>query len=83
MTNYIFLPPPGYGHVNPTLALAHEIVQRGQDVIYYLPEPFREAVQVTGALFRPYDSKLMKNLHPTVMVEECRHVLRQVLDLSC
>ncbi|QBD78901.1 glycosyl transferase [Ktedonosporobacter rubrisoli] len=80
MTTYIFLPPPGFGHVNPTLAIAHELVQRGHEVIYYLPEPFQEAVQATGALFRPYDSKLMKNLHPTVMVEECRHVLGQVLD---
>ncbi|HTK07860.1 MAG TPA: macrolide family glycosyltransferase [Ktedonobacteraceae bacterium] len=80
MTTYVFLPPPGSGHVNPTLALATTLVQRGQEVTYYLPEPFREAVQATGALFRPYDSKLMKNLHPTVMVEECRHVLGQVLD---
>jgi UDP:flavonoid glycosyltransferase YjiC (YdhE family) len=36
MTKYIFLNMPAYGHVNPTLAVAHELVNRGQNVIYYL-----------------------------------------------
>ena len=40
MTRYIFLNMPAYGHVNPTLAVAQELVQRGQEVIYYLPEQF-------------------------------------------
>lgn len=80
MAKYVFLLPPGYGHVNPTLAIAQELVRRGQNVIYYLPEPFQDAVQATGAVFRHYDSRLMKNVHPNVMVEECRHVLPQVLD---
>lgn len=92
MTKYVFLNMPAYGLVNPTLALAQELVKRGQDVIYYLPELFQDAVQATGAVFRRYDSKL-KSISPmpttsgigggalsTLMVEESRHVLPQVLD---
>ncbi len=92
MTKYVFLNMPAYGHVNPTLAVAQELVKRGQDVIYYLPELFQDAVQATGAVFRRYDSKL-KSILPmpttsgigrgalsTLMVEESRYVLPQVLD---
>ena len=92
MAKYVFLNMPAYGHVNPTLAVAQELVKRGQDVIYYLPELFQDAVQATGAVFRRYDSKL-KSISPmpitsgivggalsTLMVEESRHVLPQVLE---
>ncbi len=92
MTKYIFLNMPAYGHVNPTLAVAHELVNRGQNVIYYLPEQFQDAVQATGAIFRRYESKLksisplttpsgvLAGMLPTLMVDESRHVLPQVLD---
>jgi MGT family glycosyltransferase len=91
MATYVFLNMPAYGHVNPTFAVAQELVNRGQKVIYYLPETFRETVLATGAEFRPYDS-LMKQLQlpsamqqrgaalPLMMAQECRHVLPQVLD---
>lgn len=96
MTKYIFLNMPAYGHVNPTLAIAQELVQRGQEVIYYLPDEFQAAVQATGAAFRGYDSK-MSNISPpafvgttgarmqagpmpAMMVDEGRHVLPQVFE---
>ncbi len=93
MATYVFLNMPGYGQVNPTFAVAQELVNRGQKVIYYLPETFRETVLATGADFRPYDS-LMTNMQiPSAMqqrgaalpmsmrmAEECRKVLPQVLD---
>ena len=82
MARYIFLTLPAYGHVNPTLALAQELVNRGQDVIYYLPEEFQETVEATGAAFRPYESKLMKHIAKMSLTlgEESRLVLPQVLD---
>src|SRR5579872_1234947 len=58
MAKYVFLDMPAYGHVNPTLAVVQELVKRGQEVIYYLPEKFKEAVQATGAVFRSYETKL-------------------------
>jgi MGT family glycosyltransferase len=82
MATYLFVTLPAYGHVNPSLALAQELVSRGQRVIYYLPEEFRESVEATGATFRPYESKLMKHIAvmSPMLGEESRLVLPQVLD---
>jgi MGT family glycosyltransferase len=58
MAKYVFLNVPAHGHVNPTLAVAQELVKRGQEVSYYLTEEFRDVVEATGAVFEPYESKL-------------------------
>ena len=88
MARYIFLDLPAHGHVNPTLAVVQELVKRGQEVIYYLPEQFKTAIQATGATFRSYESQ-MKDIFSMVgtsgiaqgrffslMVDEGRHVLQ-------
>ena len=61
MTKYAFLNVPAYGHVNPTLAVAHELVARGEQVSYYLTEAFRASIEATGATFQPYQ---MDELRP-------------------
>src|SRR5437868_6970972 len=58
MAKYVFLNVPAHGHVNPTLAVAQELVRRGQAVSYYLTDEFRDVVEATGAVFEPYESKL-------------------------
>jgi MGT family glycosyltransferase len=58
MAKYVFLNVPARGHVNPTLAVAQELVRRGQAVSYYVTEEFRDVVEATGAVFQPYESKL-------------------------
>jgi MGT family glycosyltransferase len=45
---------PAYGHVNPSLAIASELVRRGHRVSYFVGEQFREAVLATGAEFVGY-----------------------------
>jgi MGT family glycosyltransferase len=54
MTKYVFVNVPGYGHVNPTLPVVRELVRRGEEVVYYLTEDFRSAVEATGARLLPY-----------------------------
>ncbi|HLZ60772.1 MAG TPA: macrolide family glycosyltransferase [Ktedonosporobacter sp.] len=60
MTKYLIFPAPAYGHVNPTLAIAQELVRRGEQVIYYLTEEFQATIEATGATFHPYQSTMGK-----------------------
>lgn len=51
----VFLGVPAWGHVNPTLGVAAEIVRRGHQVTYHCGEPHRAAIEATGAEFRAYE----------------------------
>lgn len=52
----LFFIPPAHGHVNPTLPVAYELVNRGEEVVYYLTDEFKTRVQRTGAVFRQVDN---------------------------
>ncbi len=96
MTKYIFLNMPASGHVNPTLAVVQELVQRGHEVSYYLTEEFRDTVQATGATFHPYTSMLSGQMMPSrpsfgssaslltglgaILAQEANYVPPQVID---
>src|SRR5689334_4470952 len=64
MATYALFAPPAHGHVNPTLALAQELVDRGEQFIYYLPETFRSIVEPTGATFRLYRTAMRAGAPP-------------------
>lgn len=64
MTTYALFSVPGHGHVNPTLALAQELIARGERVIYYQSEEFRSVIEATGAIFRCYESDAWKRFLP-------------------
>ncbi len=50
-----------FGHVNPTLQLATELVARGERVTYFCPEEFRKVVEPTGARFVAVPSWMADN----------------------
>lgn len=54
MATLTFLNLPAHGHINPTLPVVAELVRRGERVLYYATEPFRAAIEQTGATFRDY-----------------------------
>lgn len=54
MSRIIYLTPPAHGHVNPTLPVVQELIQRGEQVICYNTEEFRAQLERTGATFRAY-----------------------------
>lgn len=54
MAIYVFLNFPTFGQVNPTLAIVRELVVRGQEVVYFTGEVFRDAIEAAGARFCPY-----------------------------
>lgn len=54
MSRFIFLNVPTTGHVDPSLPVAAELVQRGHGVDYFLTEAYHERVEATGATFHAY-----------------------------
>jgi MGT family glycosyltransferase len=54
MSRYVFLNLPAFGHISPTLPIVQELSARGDTVIYYLPERFREIIEAAGARFKTY-----------------------------
>ena len=64
MTKYVFFNFPASGHVNPTLAIVEELVARGEEIVYYLPEPLRPLIEATGATFRAYPFELFSGGQP-------------------
>ncbi len=51
---------PTHGCINPLLATITELVNRGEKVIYYCTEEFRNKIEQTGAEFRPYNGLINK-----------------------
>ncbi|HEX3043208.1 MAG TPA: hypothetical protein VHY08_00520, partial [Bacillota bacterium] len=54
MAKVVFLIPPSHNHMNPTLGLAKELAERGEEVIYFSSEPLRRKIESLGAQFRCY-----------------------------
>ncbi|MBI1257556.1 MAG: hypothetical protein GC204_08805 [Chloroflexi bacterium] len=54
MSKAIFFNIPASGHVNPSLPLTAELIQRGEQIIYYNSEDYRAKIEATGAVFSPY-----------------------------
>ena len=55
MSKVIFFNIPAHGHTNPTLPLVTEMINRGEDVLYYSVEMLKEKIQASGAKFRGYE----------------------------
>jgi MGT family glycosyltransferase len=91
MAKFVFINLPFQAHINPTLPVVQELVQRGDTVIYYLTERYQQAIESTGARFQCYQSLLeqpgsdaQQESHPLalpmLMVDEARFVMGQILE---
>jgi MGT family glycosyltransferase len=60
MRKVIILNFPTHGCINPLLATVSEVVDRGEEVIYYCTEDFRNKIEQTGAEFRPFKGLINK-----------------------
>lgn len=45
------------GHINPTIGVVQELVSRGEEVVYFCIEAFRERIERTGASVRAFDGQ--------------------------
>src|SRR5690606_14341105 len=71
-------------------ALVAELVQRGEQVIYYCTESYRAKIEATGAVFRPYtqfgddyfEQNNLDGSNPTLtgrrMIEQTRRMLPEL-----
>lgn len=58
MARYVILTLPTHGRIHPTAAVAHDLVARGHEVIYYVRPRFAATVAAAGALVRLYDVRI-------------------------
>nr|WP_259547542.1 macrolide family glycosyltransferase [Heyndrickxia oleronia] len=55
MGRVLFINGGSEGHVNPTIGVVQELISRGEDVVYFTIEAYRERIEKTGATVRTFD----------------------------
>lgn len=91
MAKFVFLSIPLRSHANPTFPIVRELIERGEEVTYYLTEPFKQAIEATGAKFCSYESQIEQINKtattsgklvglPMYMLDEALFVIPQILD---
>jgi len=56
MTRVLLINGGSEGHINPTLGVVQELIRRGEEVVYFIAEQYRERVEPTGAKVITFDS---------------------------
>ncbi|MBB2481783.1 glycosyltransferase [Bacillus sp. APMAM] len=55
MARVLFINGGSEGHVNPTIGVVQELISRGEEVVYFTIEDFRERIEETGATVKTID----------------------------
>jgi MGT family glycosyltransferase len=83
MRPIVYFSFPAHGHINPTLPVVRELVRRGQQVAYFSTECFRNSIEETGPIFRPYTSQFQMPEQGPGPFAQVSSMLETLLDLSC
>jgi len=73
MAKALFFSFPLSGHIHPSLPLVRELVQRGDEIVYYATDAFAAKVEGAQARYRPYRNPFLANL---------QHLPEQLHELS-
>ncbi|MGM7721366.1 macrolide family glycosyltransferase [Metabacillus sp. Hm71] len=57
MVRVLFINGGAEGHINPTIGVVQELISRGEEVVYFTTEAFRERIEKTGATVRTFDGE--------------------------
>lgn len=57
MARVLFINAGSEGHINPTIGVVQELISRGEEVVYFTIEAFRERIEKTGATVRTIDGE--------------------------
>ncbi|MDD9269367.1 macrolide family glycosyltransferase [Paenibacillus sp. GCM10023248] len=55
MARVLFINAGSEGHINPTIGVVQELVSRGEEVVYFAIEAYRERLEKAGASVRTFD----------------------------
>lgn len=55
MAKVIYFSVDMLGHINPTLGLIKSLVSKGEEILYFSNEKFRDKIVGTGAIFKSYE----------------------------
>ena len=85
----VFFGFPVHGHMNPTLPVVRKLVEQGEQVTYYSSPVFRDPILETGASYKEYESRFLKDPRnvttslsqlPYLMMEAVESVIKNELD---
>lgn len=62
MAKALFLSLPLHGHTNPSLPLVRELVERGEEIVYFSSDAFSAKIEQTGARYRPYQNAFLRDI---------------------
>ncbi|MET3849541.1 macrolide family glycosyltransferase [Paenibacillus sp. OAE614] len=57
MARVLFINAGSEGHINPTIGVVQELTSRGEEVVYFCIEAFRERLEKAGAVVRTFDDQ--------------------------
>ncbi|WP_289141335.1 macrolide family glycosyltransferase [uncultured Brevibacillus sp.] len=57
MARALFINGGSEGHINPTVGVVQELISRGEEVVYFTIEAYRERMEKTGATVRTFDGQ--------------------------
>lgn len=57
MARVLFINGGSEGHINPTVGVVQELIARGEEVVYFTIEAYRERMEKTGATVRTFDGQ--------------------------
>ncbi|WP_088012718.1 macrolide family glycosyltransferase [Gottfriedia acidiceleris] len=57
MARVLFINAGSEGHINPTIGVVNELISRGEEVVYFSIESFRDRIEKTGATVRSIDEQ--------------------------
>ncbi|QPQ31223.1 macrolide family glycosyltransferase [Lysinibacillus sp. JNUCC 51] len=57
MARVLFINGGSEGHINPTIGIVQELISRGEEVVFFTTEAFRERIEKTGATVRTFDGQ--------------------------
>ncbi|KWX69745.1 macrolide family glycosyltransferase [Paenibacillus jilunlii] len=61
MARVLFINGGSEGHINPTIGVVQELISRGEEVVYFCTEAYRERIEKTGAsVLTIDDQKIIK-----------------------